>query len=196
MKIIGISFEQFLENTKSAFSAANISNIQRDSLVRKFLNFQLFPNQNTGENEHRLQELFSEEVDTSPATHVIVITFERYEHNSVGDLRLWDSTPFVCGTSEAAEKKLRDLFIDYYPEHAHGEHLLENSRMVEDFVDRSEDNDEGELTEKVMGMDFDEARDWLLENFSLDDLTDEGFFSDFLSQELYKIRVETAEIIQ
>ena len=211
MKIIGISLDQFLLNTKTAFSAANISDIKRDSIVRKFLNFQLFPNQNPGENESRLLELFDDQSEEKEKeknivmmdlpSHASIVTLSFYEHNDNGSLIFDYHNQFICYGSEAINSKLKSLFESNYPEHADGFFILNSMLITRKIESLSCDSDgllcesiENEITKDVNSMSSSEACEWLLSNFTIDDLTDDGFFSDYLHSEMLKISYSHSEV--
>lgn len=205
MKIIGTTYEQFMKSTLNALGPIVGNWDIRDAKVRKFLTRQLFPEQNIGENEHRLHELFQAEedkptpvVEKPNAANIVIL--ERYESGEHGNY-LESVDTYVCMTTEATNNKLKDLFQNYYSEHADGSKILD-AHMVEEKIESLCWDEDGEYDEALQKMnqevsefDTNEACEWLLENFEIDELITDAFFGDFLNFDLYKIRYEHSEII-
>lgn len=198
MQINNISYSRFFEATKAAFDKANIANVQRDSVVRRFLNNQLFPNQNVGENESRLKELFSDEKPVAQETlnlptHAAVVLLEHYENNEQGNV-LQSIDTYVCVGEEAINKKLAELFSFNYPDFD-GERILDSSLVVDEIERIAHDEDDEEIiTQEICEMSSSEAEEWLLKNVSIDELVSDSFFGDFLNLDTLRIRFEHSEI--
>lgn len=194
MQIINISYSDFFKATKDAFSASNISSVKRDSIVRRFLNHQLFPNQNLGENESRLSELFIDKKEPEPKeTHATVVMLEHYENNNEGNI-LVDVNSYVCIGKDAVNKKLAKLFSNNFPDFD-GERMLD-SKTITDAIERIalDENDEALIYEEIAEMSSSEIESWMLKNISIDELTEDSFFGDFLNLDTRKIRYEYSEI--
>lgn len=198
MQINNISYSKFFEATKAAFDKANIANVQRDSVVRRFLNNQLFPNQNVGENESRLKELFTDEKpaikeECSAPTHAAVVLLEKYENNDSGNELIGVDT-YVCVGEDAINKKLADLFSQNYPDFD-GERILDSSMVIDEIERIAHDVDDEELiTQEISEMSSSEVEEWLLKNVDIDELVSDSFFGDFLNLDTLKISYDHTEI--
>lgn len=203
MKIIGTDYNSLFAATKAAYERISGNEVKRDSLIRQFLNLQFFPNQHVGENEHRVPELFEDKAEEKP-TRANAVIIDYYDHDERGNQTLDYSNSYICITTEATNRKLRELFVNYYPEHADGEKISEAS-MVENKIEslawEEAENDEDSfdtikqrIEDEVREMSVNDASDWLLEHFDIDDLTDDSFFGDFLHCDLHKIRCESCEV--
>lgn len=202
MKIIDTTYEQFTKSTLAALAPLVGNTEIRDSKVRQFLTRQLFPEQNIGENESRLPELFQEkEVQAKELpNNANVVILERYDDGEQGfSLESFDT--YVCISIEATNDKLKNLFESYYSEHADGSKILD-SHMIESKIESLCWSEDGEyddalkkMTEEVSEFNTNEACEWLLENFDIDELISDDFFGSFLNLDLYKIRYEHSKIM-
>lgn len=208
MKIIGTTYEDFFNATKAAYEAISGNHVQRDALIRKLLNLQFFPNQNIGENEHRIPSLFEdnhEERNTVQLpTQANTVLIDYYDYDDNDNFTLSHSNSYVCMTTEATNKKLLQLFINHYPENADGSKIIDH-QMVTDKIEEmaweqaNEDDDEyksikSKIESEIEEMSVSEACDWLTDSFSIDDLIRDDFFGDFLHNDFHKIRYENCEI--
>lgn len=201
MKIIGTNYETFFNATKAALAAFVGNDKIASSKVRKVLNLQFYPEQNIGENEHRLPELFQaqEAKEQELPTHANVVMLEHYENDDRGNI-LERVDTYICVGTDATDNKLKDLFESYYSEHADGSKILD-AHMVERKIEALCWDEDGEyddaldaMTEKVREFSTNEACEWLIENFDIDDLITNDFFGDFLNMDLYRIRYEHSDI--
>jgi hypothetical protein len=204
MKIIGTTYEQFFKATKAALAPLIGNDEIRDSKLRSFLNRQLFPKQNTAENEHRIPELFqqSEKVVESQPSHACVVILEKYENDDSGN-SLVDVDSYICIGTSATNKKLIWLFENFYSEHANGlkildAHIVESKieSLCEDMRIYDEELDAAitKMTDQISEFSDTESCEWLVENFDIDELITDEFFGDFLNADMYRIRYEHSEI--
>lgn len=138
LRIQGVSFSQFIDNTKDAFRKANISDVRRKNVIMRFLTAQLFPEGKPGENEHRLASLFEEEaVSATSSRHQV-----RREMNI-------DREQLMENEIRFEETLLLDLMVD-------GDNAPDN------FKDAMSDYDDMHHILKAMGIALpkDEVESW------------------------------------
>lgn len=202
MNINGISYLDFFKATKSAYELISGSPIKHDSIIRKFLNNQLFPNQCLGENEHRLKDLFLENIsksendNSSMPNQCIVITFNTYD-TSEENPTLESHDNFICLNSEAVNKKLRNLFLNNFPDNDGISDTVLSHSLVEDKISDLCDDDIDEiekLNEQLRSLYSDDICQWLLDNFEIDDLISDDFFCEYLWMNQYSISYETSDV--
>jgi len=196
MNIIGITYKQFLSNTKKAFSAANISDVKRDSVIRKFLTHQLFPDQEVGENESRLHTLFdNEETPKRDITRVAVMTVTNYD--SMGGLDIVDSIDsYICvDDDDVVRAKMRELFILNNTENT-GFNIYDH-QIIDDYIeDNSHDEDDAELIRKELSeMDEIEIENWLLEHIDIYDLLSDDFFLELINLGHTSFQIEYKDVL-
>ncbi len=210
MKITGISFEQFLNNTKAAYISQSGSNVNGTHLIKQFLLKQLFPNAGVGDNEHMLHTLFSEAPEPIKNEDLpnlgSLVTINHFGFSDRGsELIIEDFHSTVCIGIDAINKQLRGLFEQYFPEHEEVSMSdIIDSGIVQDALESLFDTDNFEsdeecedarerMEEDLHKMDSQERATWLLDNIDIDDLTGD-FFSRILHDNAKTISYENIDI--
>lgn len=205
LTLIGSRYnEELLEHTKKSLSDT-LSPVKKTSIARSFLTRFL-----GASNEHSLDEFIKE---TAPVERIpecgYIVSLKDYEFNETGTGYVLTATESViCISLEAAEAAQAEYFRSAFPDHDGVTDSVVESSTVQDYLDSKfecpfDASDELEqeleqqkesLEQELYEMTADEIMEWLLDNFGIDELTNDSFFKDHLCAGLNEISVDSTEI--
>ncbi len=192
LQITNISKNDFLNRIKTAYEAVSGSKLGRkgQNVVNRMAVIMLHGDESSGHNDHTLDKFFITG-ENSLQREVILLQVNVIGSTSLSgeDFVFYDdSFSTVHGNEKEAKKELKKVVLRYFQEKYRTNLFSQSLRHVEAIQDYFQflrfQEEQGsaayfevaDLEEKVYQSTFDQAMNWVLETFTIEDIADGKFF--------------------